>query len=422
MLNKSGHDLSLDSVKAIAVGFGEKSNKIESIKTDLAELEELIYTLGWDLVGSTFQRVEQMKPRTLLGAGKLEELKSLIEETGATAIVIDHQLSGVQLRNLTKELDVIVADRNQVIIDIFAKRAQTKEGKLQVELARLLDELPRMIGGWHGSLSRLGGGIGTRGPGESALEHDRRTIRERISTVRKRLEEVKKHRNQTKKTRTGTLKLALVGYTNAGKSSLLEVLSGQSTYVEDQLFATLDPLTKKVFIKDMGEIVVTDTVGFIKKIPTHLIEAFKATLEQSEDADILLHVIDCSDPNHEERAAFVEDLISSFDWGDKEILSVYNKIDLLKPEKRQMFKRQNPFALISTYTGEGISQLKHKIKDLRPSNLIQTQVFIPNTESLLSERLKTVCQIERAETSSVGTVFYVLIQEKYLKDWKDYIQ
>lgn len=422
MQTKSGHDLSVEGIKAIAVGFGDKSNKVRSIKTNLIELEDLIYSLGWDLVGSTFQRADQIKPRTLIGSGKLAEIKNLIEETGATAVVVDHQLSGIQLKNLTKELNVIIADRNQVIIDIFAQRAKSREGKLQVELARLLDELPRIIGGWHGSLSRLGGGIGTRGPGESALESDRRTIRDRISNVRKKLEDVKKHRKRTKKTRTSVLKLALIGYTNAGKSSLMQVLTGQSTYVEDQLFATLDPLTKKVFIKDMGEIVITDTVGFINKIPTHLIEAFKATLEQSEDADILLHVIDCSDPNYEERALFVESLIASFNWDEKQILNVYNKIDLLKVEKRQMFKRKNPFALISTQTNEGVSQLKHKIKDLHPGSLIKSQVFIPKTESFLFKRLKDVCLIEKTETSSVGSVYYISIQEKYLEDWKDYIQ
>lgn len=422
MLNKTGYDSAPEKMKAIAIGFGNKSIKVEKIKTDLIELEDLIYSLGWDLVGSTFQRTDQMRPGTLIGPGKLEEVKELIEETGATAVVIDHQLSGVQLRNLTKKLEVVVADRSQVIIDIFAKRAQSREGKLQVELARLLDELPRMIGGWHGSLSRLGGGIGTRGPGESALESDKRTIRERVTAVKKKLESVKQQRKQTKKNRDLTLKLALIGYTNAGKSSLLEVLSGQTTYVEDQLFATLDPLTKKVFIKDMGEIVVTDTVGFINKIPTHLIDAFKATLEQSRDADILLHVIDCSDPNHEQRAKFVEELIESFDWGDKLILNVYNKIDLLTSEQRKMFLRQNPFALISTHTGEGIVGLKHKIKDLSPSSLVKTQIFIPNAETEASHRLLEVSQVERKETSSVGTVYYVSIQEKYLKEWKDYIQ
>lgn len=421
MQTSSGHDLSRESLKAIAVGFGDKSNRVESIKTDLIELEELIYSLGWDILGSTFQRTDQIKPRTLIGSGKLEEIKDLIEETGATAVVIDHQLSGVQLRNLTKELEVVVADRSQIIIDIFAKRAQSREGKLQVELARLLDELPRMIGGWHGSLSRLGGGIGVKGPGESALESDRRTIRERISVVKKKLEDVKTHRKQSKKTRGQTLKLALIGYTNAGKSSLMEALTGQSVYIKDQLFATLDPLTKKVFIKDMGEVIVTDTVGFINKIPTHLIEAFKATLEQSEDADILLHVIDCSDPHHEARVEVVEKLISSFDWGDKLILNIYNKIDLLKPNQRQMFRRQQPFALVSSQTGEGVLQLKNKIRDLKPKNLLQKEIFIPKEKAHLSERLQSVCLIEKTETSSVGTVYYVSIQEKYLKDWKDYI-
>lgn len=414
--------LKLKDVKAIAVGFGDKSVKLETIKSNLIELEDLIYSLGWELVGSTFQKTDQMRPKTLIGSGKVEEIKKLIEETGATAVVIDHQLTGVQLRSLTKELEVIIADRNQIIIDIFAKRAKTSEGKLQVELARLLDELPRMIGGWHGSLSRLGGGIGSRGPGESALEKDRRTIRERIHILRQKLKDLKKHRTQIGKSRSQALKVALIGYTNAGKSSLMESLTGQSTYVEDQLFATLDPLTKKVFIKGMGEVVLTDTVGFINKIPTHLIEAFKSTLEESGDADILLHVIDSSDPQFETKAVFVEDLMDSFGWDSKKILNVYNKVDLLKNEKKRTFQRKGPFVLTSTFTKEGINELKLKIKDLQPTNLLKKEIFIPNTDLHLEEKLKNCCSVDKIEASSVGKVFYVSIREKHLNDWISYLQ
>jgi len=415
-------DLKLTDVKALAVGFGDKSTKLSEIKSNLNELEDLIYSLGWDLVGSTFQKTDQIRPKTLIGSGKVEEIKAMIEETGATAVVIDHQLSGVQLRNLSKALEVVIADRNQVIIDIFAKRAQTKEGKLQVELARLMDELPRMIGGWHGSLSRLGGGIGTRGPGESALEKDRRTIRERIDVLKKKLNAVSKHREQTSKSRSLSLKVALIGYTNAGKSSLLETLTGQSTYVEDQLFATLDPLTKKVFIKDMGEVVVTDTVGFINKIPTHLVDAFKSTLEQSGDADILLHVIDASDPDFEQKAVFVEELIASFGWNEKTILNVYNKVDLLSPSQKRTFSRKPPFVLTSTYTKEGLNELKLKIKALKPTGFVEKEVFLSNTDLHLESRLKNVCTVHKVEASNVGKVFYVSIQEKYLNDWKSYLQ
>jgi len=415
-------DLALTDVKAIAVGFGDKSVKLDEIKSNLVELEDLIYSLGWEVVGSTFQKTDQIRPRTLIGSGKVEEIKAMIEETGATAVVIDHQLSGVQLRNLTKELDVVIADRNQVIIDIFAKRAKTSEGKLQVELARLMDELPRMIGGWHGSLSRLGGGIGTRGPGESALEKDKRTIRERIDILKKKLKTVTKHRVQTSKSRGQSLKVALIGYTNAGKSSLMESLTGQSTYVEDQLFATLDPLTKKAFIKDLGEVVVTDTVGFINKIPTHLVDAFKSTLEQSGDADILLHVIDASDSQFERKANFVEELIASFGWDEKIILNVYNKIDLLGPTEKRTFSRKPPFVLTSTFTKEGLNELKLKIKSLKPSNIIEKEIFISNADVHLEEKLKNICSVDKIEVSSVGKVFYVSIQEKHLNDWKSYLQ
>ncbi len=339
--------------KAIAVGFGSSNETIEDIKFNLSELEELIDSLGWTVVGSTYQKTEKKSARTLIGQGKLLELKDLIEETDTEVVVFDHTLSGSQNRNLSKELGgVIVADRSQIIIDIFAKRAKTKEGKLQVELARLLDELPRMVGGWHGSLSRLGGGIGTRGPGESALETDRRTIRHRIGILRKKLKDVKTHRQESKKKRKNSVfKIALIGYTNAGKSTLMNQLTEAKTVAEDKLFATLDPLTRKIFKKEVGEAVVTDTVGFINKIPTHLIEAFKATLEESSDADILLHVIDVSNPLYLKQIKIVEDLIESFEWTKKPMVHIYNKIDLLPPQKRQTFKRTPPFILSSAIEG-----------------------------------------------------------------------
>jgi len=346
-------DLDLNSKTTIAVGFGTHEESLEDIKASLYELEELVYSLGWSLVGSTYQRVEKINSKMLIGQGKLDELKSLIEETKAEVIVFDHPLKGSQNRNLSKELGgVIIADRSQIIIDIFAKRAKTKEGKLQVELARLLDELPRMVGGWHGSLSRLGGGIGTRGPGESALETDRRTIRNRISILKKKLKDVETHRKESKKKRKdGIFKIALIGYTNAGKSTLMNNLTEAGTYAEDKLFATLDPLTRKIFTKEIGEVVITDTVGFINKIPTHLIEAFKATLEESSDADLLLHVIDVSNPNYLNQVKMVEDLVESFNWDEKPMIHVYNKTDLLPIQKKLTFKRVPPFILSAATEG-----------------------------------------------------------------------
>lgn len=405
--------------KTIAVGFGDKSVSVEHIKRDLVELEELIYSLGWEVVGSTFQKAESIKSGTLVGSGKVQEIKDLIDETGADCVVFDHTLTGSQLRNLTKDLDVIIADRNQVIIDIFAKRAQTKEGKLQVELARLVDELPRMIGGWHGSLSRLAGGIGTRGPGESALEKDRRTIRNRIALIRNQLKTVEKHRKETKKNRDGVLKIALLGYTNAGKSSLLEVLSGTKTFVEDQLFATLDPVTRKIFIKDLGEVVLTDTVGFINKIPTHLIDAFKATLEESSDADIILHVVDTSDPDFEERIDFIKSLIKDFGWNNKKVIYVYNKIDLLDA-RGKIFKKINPFALVSAKNQEGINTLKNLIRDINEDNLTLIELFIPNKESFLIEKIQETGNIITNEASSLGNVITVEIQPNKLVKWEKY--
>ncbi len=252
----------------------------------------------------------------MIGSGKVQEIKDMVTESAATVVVMDHSVSGVQGRNLQTELGVRVMDRNQVILDIFAQRAKTYEGQLQVELAQMLDQLPRMVGAWLGSLSRQGGGIGTRGPGETALESDRRRIRERVKSIRKQLEGVTKHRRQhralRKKQQIPTF--ALIGYTNSGKSTLLNQLTKSNALVRDQVFATLDPTTRKVHLAETGPAVLTDTVGFIRKLPAHLIEAFKATLEESAEADVLLHVVDLSSPVMEQQVRIVEELMREFGW------------------------------------------------------------------------------------------------------------
>src|SRR6185312_3010857 len=260
------------------------------------------------------QILPQYNSATLAGTGKVQEIRETAEESAATVVIVDHHLSGVQGRNLQEQLGVTVLDRNQVIVDIFAQRAKTHEGKLQVELAQMLDQLPRMVGAWMGSLSRQGGGIGTRGPGETALENDRRRIRERVKAIRKQLEGVRRHRQQHRalRKRMNVPTFALIGYTNTGKSTLLNQLTNSNVEVKNQVFATLDPTTRKVFLPEVGDALVTDTVGFIRKLPAHLIEAFKATLEESSEAEVLLHVIDMSSPNMEHQVRVVDDLIREF--------------------------------------------------------------------------------------------------------------
>ena len=237
---------------AIVVGVGLKTELTSEIKENLFELEELVAAAGGEVVGSIVQILPQWNPATLIGTGKVEEVREMVQSSGANIVVLDHQLSGVQARNLETAIGCKILDRNQLILDIFAQRAQTYEGKLQVELAQMLDQLPRMVDAWMGSLSRLGGGIGTRGPGESALENDRRRIRDRVSLIKKKLESVRKNRAQHRSSRRRheIPSFALIGYTNSGKSSLLNRLTGAQVMAKNQVFATLDPTTRKVFLPD----------------------------------------------------------------------------------------------------------------------------------------------------------------------------
>lgn len=363
----------------IAVGFGLKSQSLERVKLDLIELEQLIEAAGGEVIASVYQHTEKIQPATLIGEGKVQEIKRLASDLSADVVIIDHELSGVQLRNLEKEIGVRVLDRSQLIIDIFAQRAQTHEGKLQVELAQHLDQLPRMVGGWLGSLSRLGAGIGTRGPGEKALEMDRRRIRERIQVIRKQLEKVRKHRKEIRRSRSAAIQVALIGYTNAGKSSLLKALTRSEPLIEDQLFATLDPLTRKMHLDKAPNVILTDTVGFVQKLPTHLIEAFKATLEETSEADILLHVIDLSNPDFEIQIEAVNKLIEEFKWNEKPIIYVFNKKDAA-PIEAQFRIKQRPFCVVSAQTEEGIPALKTKIVAEIHSISKEVETFIPYEE------------------------------------------
>jgi GTP-binding protein HflX len=322
--------------KAIVVGIGLKSEEFGEIKLSLAELEELCFSAGADVVGSAAQVLEKYNSATLLGSGKVKEIRELAQETEASLVVVDHQLTGVQSRNLEEAFELPVLDRAQLILDIFAQRASTFEGKLQVELAQLLDLMPRQVGAWLGSLSRQGGGIGTRGPGETALEVDRRRIRERVKHIKSKLENVRKSRSQHRSLRKKTKvpSFALIGYTNAGKSTLINRLTDSDVMAKDQLFATLDPTTRKLHLPELGPAVITDTVGFIRKLPTHLIEAFKATLEESAEADVLLHVIDLSNPTMRQQMQTVEGLITEFGWDHKPTIYVFNKADQADYQQR----------------------------------------------------------------------------------------
>lgn len=352
--------------KVILLGVDVGDDTKESMK----ELAELVDTAGAIVLDSIIQSRERMHPGTYIGKGKIEEVRERIERLDATGVVCDDELTPAQLRNLEDLLDTKVMDRTMVILDIFAKRATTSEGKIQVELAQLKFSAARLIG-LRSSLSRLGGGIGTRGPGEKKLEMDRRLIHERISQLKAELKKVESHRELIRKSRDENLafNVAIVGYTNAGKSTLLNKLTDANILAEDKLFATLDPTTRKLKLGSGQEILVTDTVGFIRKLPHHLIEAFKSTLEEAKYANLLVHMVDASNEEASSQMLVVYDTLRSLDVVDKDIITVFNKTDLIKEgEELPRDFHADKILKMSAKTGEGIEDLKKTIE-----NILQNQ-------------------------------------------------
>ncbi len=300
----------------------------EDVEVNLDELEELVKTAGATVVGRLVQKKDGIDKATYIGSGKTIELRELAQELGATGVVCDDELSPMQLKNLEEALDTKIMDRTMVILDIFAGRATTREGKIQVELAQLKYRASRLVG-MRSSLSRLGGGIGTRGPGEKKLEIDRRIIRDRIAQLQRELEDVKNHRDVMRKQRmAGDLPIvSIVGYTNAGKSTLLNHLTDAGVLEEDKLFATLDPTSRNLKLLNGQEIIITDTVGFIRKLPHHLINAFRSTLEEAKYADIILHIVDVSNPQADNHIITVYETLDSLGVENKTIITAFNKID-----------------------------------------------------------------------------------------------
>ena len=351
----------------------------DDTKESMKELAELVDTAGATVLDSIIQSRERMHPGTYIGKGKIEEVKDRVIELGATGVVCDDELTPAQLRNLEDLLDTKVMDRTMVILDIFAKRATTSEGKIQVELAQLKFSSARLVG-LRSSLSRLGGGIGTRGPGEKKLEMDRRLIHERISQLKAELKKVENHRDLIRKSRDENLafNVAIVGYTNAGKSTLLNKLTDANILAEDKLFATLDPTTRKLKLGSGQEILVTDTVGFIRKLPHHLIEAFKSTLEEAKYANLLIHMVDASNEEASSQMLVVYDTLRSLDVVDKDIITVFNKTDLM--EENMELPRDfhaDKVLKMSAKTGEGIEDLKKTIEDILQKQRVYLEHVFP---------------------------------------------
>ena len=355
---------------------GEKETQ-----SSLDELDELVYTAGAMSVGRLVQNRERIHAVTYLGKGKLEELKEMFLYMEADGVLCDDELSPAQLRNLERILDTKIVDRTMLILDIFAKRASTGEGKIQVELAQLKYAAVRLVG-LRSSLSRLGGGIGTRGPGEKKIELDRRLIHNRISVLKEELREVKKQRDIRRKARKDNFVIAIVGYTNAGKSTFLNKLTGADVLAEDKLFATLDPTTRKLKLPSGNEVLLTDTVGFIRKLPHHLIEAFKSTLEEAKYADLILHMIDASNPEADTQMLIVYNTLRELGIEDKEVVSLYNKIDVM-PEDTILprdFHAEHTLK-ISARTGEGLEEFKELVDKILRQQRIYLEKLIPYKDS-----------------------------------------
>jgi GTP-binding protein HflX len=349
-------------------------------ESELSELRELARTAGVAPVGELVQHRAQPDPRTFVGKGKLTELKGEYAETGAEVLLVDEELSPTQQRSLEDALKARVVDRTQLILDIFAQHARSAEGKLQVELAQLEYNLPRMRGLWQ-HLERLGGGVGTRGPGESQLETDRRLARNRVSLVKRRLRELSGQRATRRKERrrTSVPTIALAGYTNVGKSTLLNVLTGAAASVDNRLFETLDPTTR-AFEHDGKRYLVTDTVGFIRRLPTQLVEGFAATLEETLVADLVLHVADASLPEDRLRETIdaVQSVLLEIGADEVPVELVLNKVDLLDPLSRRRVSHAFPRALqISAETGEGIEQLKERLAELFSDRFEDVRLLVP---------------------------------------------
>lgn len=384
----------MEKERVILVGV-ETEDNFKQFEESMIELKSLTKTAEGEVVFSLTQKRPQIDRQTVIGKGKLEELEQLADAHEADLVIFNHELTPRQSQLIGEVIGVPVIDRVQLILDIFAMRARSREGKLQVELAQLDYLLPRLVGQGK-NMSRLGGGIGTRGPGETKLETDRRHIRNKMNIIKKELKEVAAHRERTRQKRKDnqTFQIGLIGYTNAGKSTILNILTSAQTYEQDQLFATLDPLTKKWRLPEGFEVTVTDTVGFIQDLPTQLIDAFQSTLEESQGMDLLLHVVDASAENRQQQEETVLKLMNQLELGRIPMLTIYNKADKINPE--QFVPTLFPSVLISAKSSKGKEELNKAIK------LAIMEAFEPYTLSLEQDEGKLLNRLKR-ETLMVST-------------------
>ena len=395
------YDLKEEQERVILVGVSTGDH--DDTEQSLDELGDLVKTAGAVPVGKVIQNREAMHPGIYVGKGKIEEIKELLWELDATGIVCDDELSPAQMNNLTELLETKVMDRTLVILDIFAGRASTSEGKIQVELAQLRYRQSQLTGAGK-ALSRLGGGIGTRGPGEKKLEIDRRLIKDRIAQLNRELKDVKRHRELTReqRKRNHVPVVAIVGYTNAGKSTLLNTLTDAGILEEDQLFATLDPTTRNLKLPSGQEILLTDTVGFIRKLPHHLIEAFRSTLEEAKYADIILHVVDASNPQMDEQMFVVYETLQRLEVMNKPVITAFNKMDRVGEAITVRDFQADKIVQISAKSGENLEQLFTAVEEILREEKIHIERVFPYSESAKVQLIRKYGELLKEEFEEDG--------------------
>ncbi len=401
--------------KVVLFAVTEKG-EVKKAEDSLIELAELAQTAGGEVAGQMIQPLEAVNKRTYLGKGKVEELKALIEAVGAQAAIADDELAPSQIRNLEEALGIKVLDRALLILDIFAQRATTREGILQVEAAQLADSLTRLIGEGH-ALSRQGGGIGTRGAGEKKLETDRRHIRVRLGVLRKELKELEAQREMNREVRRkqGYPLIAIVGYTNAGKSSLLNKLTAADVLAEDKLFATLDTTTRKLELSSKQTVMLTDTVGFIRKLPHHLVEAFRSTLEEAAVADLILHVVDGANPFEEKHRQVVYETLAQIGADQIPVITVFNKKDIWPEDIVLRDPMAEAAVSVSVRTGEGLDVLLAKIEEMirRLKPYIRTTISYADGQKI--DFIRRYGQVVKEEYTENGTYIEAYLEEAYIR-------
>lgn len=406
------YEISDETERVILVGV--QTSELDDTAQSLHELSELAETAGAVTVAMVMQARETIHPGYYVGTGKLEEIREMIYDLDATGIICDDELTPSQMNNLERELDCKVMDRTMVILDIFARHAKSSEGKIQVELAQLKYRAARLVG-LRSSLSRLGGGIGTRGPGEKKLEMDRRLIHLRISQLKGQLEDVQRHREliRSHRDKNQAKVAAIVGYTNAGKSTLLNRLTGAHVLEEDQLFATLDPTTRILDLPGKQQIFLTDTVGFIRKLPHHLIEAFQSTLEEAKYADIILHVVDAANPQREQHMHVVYETLRQLGVKDKKIITVFNKQDLCTDQGHIHDFKADHTVNISARTGEGLPELLEILEQTLLENQVYIERIYPYGQAGSIARIRQYGQVLKEEYRPEGIAIRAYIPMEY---------